>query len=90
MLLEMPSQLESQLQKTLLGIISMRLDYQYRNNYAAFVNINTQTVEMDNGSKKAKLVVTLKKHEQYQENMKRFNEISEENKAKAEKENPTP
>ena len=44
---------------------------------------------MDNGSKKAKLVVTLKKHDHYDENMKKFNEISEENKAKAEKENPT-
>ena len=44
---------------------------------------------MDNGSKKAKLVVTLKKHDHYDENMKKFNEISEENKAKAEKENAT-
>ena len=43
---------------------------------------------MDNGSKKAKLVVTLKRHEQYFENMKKFNEISEDNKARAAKENP--
>ena len=44
---------------------------------------------MENGSKKAKLVIKLKRHAKFEENMKRFNEISEENKARAQKENPT-
>ena len=43
---------------------------------------------MENGSKKAKLVVTLKRHAQYFENYKKFEEISKENKERAEKENP--
>jgi len=43
---------------------------------------------MENGSKKAKLVVTLKRHAQYAENYKKFEEISKGNKERAEKENP--
>ena len=42
---------------------------------------------MENGSKKAKLVIKLKRHENFEENIKKFNEISAENKARAEKEN---
>ena len=53
-----------------------------RNNYAEFVEIKTKTitVEGERGeSKKAKLFITLKKHKDFDENMKKFNQIREEN-----------
>ena len=61
-----------------------------RNNYAQFISINTSTISMEDGSKKAKLVVKVKRHADFLENMKKFNEISEENKARELLENPTP
>ena len=55
--------------------------YLYRNEYATFKQIKTQTisVERDGDSKKAKLFITLDKHPKFEENMKKFEEIKAEN-----------
>ena len=53
-----------------------------RNNYAEMEQINTKTIslESENGeSKKAKLLITLRKHKDFEENMKKFEEIKKEN-----------
>ena len=57
-----------------------------RNEYAVFNSINTRTEEMENNSKKAKLLVTLKRHPNYFENYKRYEEIKKENDERNEKE----
>jgi hypothetical protein len=59
-----------------------------RNNYATFENIQTKTITVQasnnrGDSKKAKLFITLKRSPEFFENMKRFNEIREENEKKA-------
>merc|ERR1711957_801825 len=53
-----------------------------RNNYASFQEIKTKTITVQasnnrGDSKKAKLFITLKKSPEFEENMKRFNEIRE-------------
>ena len=53
-----------------------------RNKYAVFQNIRTETITVDSKdgqAKKAKLFITLTKHEDFEENMRKFNEIKEEN-----------
>lgn len=60
--------------------------YQYRNKYATFQNISTKTITVQGNrgdSKKAKLFITLKRSPEFFENMKRFNEIREENERNA-------
>jgi len=59
-----------------------------RNNYATFQKIQTKTITVQasnnrGDSKKAKLFITLKRSPEFFENMKRFNEIREENEKKA-------
>ena len=53
-----------------------------RNEYAVFESIKTKTISVsgDRGDvKKAKLFIVLKRHPNFLENMKKFNEIREEN-----------
>lgn len=59
-----------------------------RNNYATFQKIQTKTITVQasnnrGDSKKAKLFITLKRSPEFFENMKKFNEIREENEKKA-------
>jgi len=59
-----------------------------RNDYASFQEIKTKTITVQasnnrGDSKKAKLFITLKRSEKFFENMKKFNEIREENEKKA-------
>ena len=54
----------------------------FRNNYAVFKEIKTRTITVQGNrgdSKKAKLFITLQRSEDFFENMKKFNEIREEN-----------
>ena len=53
-----------------------------RNNYAVFKEIRTRTITVQGArgdSKKAKLFITLQRSEDFFENMKKFNDIREEN-----------
>lgn len=53
-----------------------------RNNYAVFKEIRTRTITVQGSrgdSKKAKLFITLQRSEDFFENMKKFNDIREEN-----------
>ena len=53
-----------------------------RNQYAEFQEIRTKTITVQGQrgeGKKAKLFITLKKHPKFEENMKNFNAIKEEN-----------
>lgn len=50
-----------------------------RNNYAVFKEIRTETVSLEGDSKKAKLFITLEKHADFDENIKKFEEIRLEN-----------
>ncbi len=53
-----------------------------RNEYAVFKSIRTKTISVqgDRGDvKKAKLFIVLERHPNFLENMKKFNEIREEN-----------
>jgi len=53
-----------------------------RNNYAVFKEIRTRTITVQGSrgdSNKAKLFITLKRSEDFFENMKKFNDIREEN-----------
>ena len=59
-----------------------------RNNYASFAEIKTKTITVQasnnrGDSKKAKLFITLKRSPDFFENMKKFNDIREENEKKA-------
>jgi hypothetical protein len=59
-----------------------------RNNYASFSEIKTKTITVQasnnrGDSKKAKLFITLKRSPDFFENMKKFNDIREENEKKA-------
>jgi len=59
-----------------------------RNNYASFKEIITKTITVQasnnrGDSKKAKLFITLTRSPEFFENMKKFNEIREENEKKA-------
>jgi len=61
-----------------------------RNQYATFKSIRTETITVQTSnnrgdSKKAKLFITLKRSAQFFENMKKFNEIREENEKTANK-----
>ena len=66
-----------------------------RNNYATFQEIRTKTITVQasgnradakrGDSKKAKLFITLKRSPNFFENMKKFNEIREENEKAASK-----
>jgi len=61
-----------------------------RNNYATFQEIRTKTITVQasnnrGDSKKAKLFITLKRSPDFFENMKKFNEIREENEKNASK-----
>ena len=61
-----------------------------RNNYATFQEIRTKTITVQasnnrGDSKKAKLFITLKRGPDFFENMKKFNEIREENEKTASK-----
>ena len=54
----------------------------YRNNYATFKEIRTKTITVQGtrgDSKKAKLFITLQRSPEFFENMRKFNEIREEN-----------
>jgi hypothetical protein len=60
----------------------------YRNNYASFAEIKTKTITVQasnnrGDSKNAKLFITLKRSPDFFENMKKFNDIREENEKKA-------
>ena len=62
----------------------------FRNNYATFQEIRTKTITVQasnnrGDSKKAKLFITLKRSPDFFENMKKFNEIREENEKTANK-----
>jgi hypothetical protein len=64
-----------------------------RNNYATFKEIKTRTITVqgprgDRDSKKAKLFITLQRGPDFFENMKKFNEIREENERLAAKNTP--
>ena len=65
-----------------------------RNNYATFKEIKTRTITVQGprgDSKKAKLFITLQRGPDFFENMKKFNEIREENErlaAKQQQETP--
>jgi hypothetical protein len=53
-----------------------------RNNYAKFKEIRTRTITVQGSrgdSKKAKLFITLERSSEFFDNMKKFNEIKEEN-----------
>jgi len=59
-----------------------------RNNYATFQEIRTKTITVQasnnrGDSKKAKLFITLKRSPDFFENMRKFNEIREENEKNA-------
>ena len=61
-----------------------------RNNYATFSEIRTKTITVQasnnrGDSKKAKLFITLTRSPDFFENMKKFNEIREENEKTANK-----
>lgn len=61
-----------------------------RNQYATFKQIRTETITVQTSnnrgdSKKAKLFITLKRSAEFFENMKKFNEIREENEKTANK-----
>ena len=65
----------------------------FRNNYATFKEIRTRTITVqgprgDRDSKKAKLFITLQRGPDFFENMKKFNEIREENEKLAAKNVP--
>ena len=70
-------------QRTLLGKYSDHItDLLSRNNYATFKEIKTKTITVQGSrgdSKKAKLFITLSRSENFFENMKKFNEIKDEN-----------
>jgi hypothetical protein len=56
--------------------------YFLRNNYAKFKEIRTRTITVQGSrgdSKKAKLFITLERSNEFFDNMKKFNEIKEEN-----------
>ena len=62
----------------------------FRNNYATFQEIRTKTITVQasnnrGDSKKAKLFITLKRSPDFFENMRKFNEIREENEKNASK-----
>ena len=63
----------------------------FRNKYASFKSIRTETINVQastnnrNDSKKAKLFITLQRSPEFFENMKKFNEIREENEKTANK-----
>ena len=44
----------------------------FRNNYATFKQIKTETVAMSDNSKKAKLFITLEKHTDFDANIEKF------------------
>ena len=84
----MPSQPVLSLLKTLSGKIffhpagSRIYRCFFRNNYAKFKEIRTRTITVQGSrgdSKKAKLFITLERSSDFFENMKKFNEIKEEN-----------
>ena len=61
-----------------------------RNQYASFKEIRTETITVQTSnnrgdSKKAKLFITLKRSAEFFDNMKKFNEIREENEKTATK-----
>ena len=61
-----------------------------RNQYASFKEIRTETITVQTSnnrgdSKKAKLFITLKRSAEFFDNMKKFNEIREENEKTANK-----
>lgn len=88
MLLEMLSPPVSSPLRTLLGkylctnlklVLSLLV---FRNNYAKFKEIRTRTITVQGSrgdSKKAKLFITLERSSEFFDNMKKFNEIKEEN-----------
>ena len=53
-----------------------------RNEYGDYVSIITKTETLERNSKKAKVIVTLKRHAKYFDNMKLFEEIMKENQEK--------
>jgi hypothetical protein len=63
----------------------------FRNKYASFKSIRTETINVEastnnrSDSKKAKLFITLQRHPDFFDNMKKFNEIREENEKTANK-----
>ncbi len=80
----------SLLPRTLSGISSS--PYHIRNNYATFDQIRTKTITIQGQrgeGKKAKLFITLRRHPDFEENMKKFNEIREENDKSATKKTET-
>ena len=81
--METLSQPVSSLLRTLLGKFYPPSNRCFlRNNYAKFKEIRTRTITVQGSrgdSKKAKLFITLERSNEFFDNMKKFNEIKEEN-----------
>ena len=72
---------ETWLASCLIGLFDVK-SLIIRNNYAVFKEIRTRTITVQGSrgdSKKAKLFITLQRSEDFFENMKKFNDIREEN-----------
>jgi len=70
--------------------LNLNLTLSCRNQYASFKEIRTETITVQTSnnrgdSKKAKLFITLKRSAEFFDNMKKFNEIREENEKTATK-----
>lgn len=73
-----------------LNLLNLNLTIIDRNQYASFKEIRTETITVQTSnnrgdSKKAKLFITLKRSAEFFDNMKKFNEIREENEKTASK-----
>jgi len=73
-----------------LNLLNLNLTIVDRNQYASFKEIRTETITVQTSnnrgdSKKAKLFITLKRSAEFFDNMKKFNEIREENEKTASK-----
>jgi len=73
-----------------LNLLNVNLTFVDRNQYASFKEIRTETITVQTSnnrgdSKKAKLFITLKRSAEFFDNMKKFNEIREENEKTASK-----
>ena len=74
----------SKQQRTLSGINNLINSLYFRNNYATFKQIRSDTITMkEDQSKKAKLFITLERHADFEKNIALFEEIRAENDKKA-------
>ena len=77
-------------QVVITSVLMRFVTFVNRNNYATFQEIRTKTITVQasnnrGDSKKAKLFITLKRSPDFFENMRKFNEIREENEKNANK-----